>query len=76
MLLRKDAEKELRRQLRIQSETFTDHLDSAVKAKEVELERKFARSLEEKLNEERCKNKVQISAMVGRLRGLDEALKG
>ncbi|XP_071050130.1 MICOS complex subunit Mic60 isoform X2 [Onthophagus taurus] len=73
--LRKDSEHELRLQLKLQSEAFADHLNDAVKTRELELERKLTRAFDEQLTEERCKFKTQVAGMIGRLRGLDGAIK-
>ncbi|KAI4462079.1 mitofilin [Holotrichia oblita] len=73
--LRESNERDLRRQLQMQSEAFTDHLNDALKLKEQELEKKLTRDFDEKILEERCTHKEQLAAMVGRLRGLDQAIK-
>ncbi|GJQ76018.1 hypothetical protein Trydic_g18071 [Trypoxylus dichotomus] len=73
--LRQETESELRRQLRMQSEAFTDHLNDAVKIKEAEVEKRLIRNFDEKVLEERCSYKEQIAKMVGRLRGLDQAIR-
>jgi len=75
LCLRMDSERELRRQLKLQSETFSDHLSDALKVREIEMERDFARHLDEKLTEERCRFKMQLSALAGRVKGMDHALK-
>ncbi|ERL92768.1 hypothetical protein D910_10076 [Dendroctonus ponderosae] len=73
--LRKEAEQELCQQLKRQSQAFNDHLAEAIKMREIEIERLLSRKFDELLEEERCRFKMQISAMVGRLRGLDEGIK-
>lgn len=60
----------------MQSQAFADHLNDAIKLKEQEVEVKLTRDFDEKLLEEKCKHKEQLAAMVGRLRGLDQAIKG
>ncbi|XP_025835941.1 MICOS complex subunit Mic60 isoform X2 [Agrilus planipennis] len=75
LCLRNEAEKELRRQLKLQSEAFADHLDEALKIREAELLREFNRKMDEKLQEEHAKYKKQLAAIVGRLKGMDDALK-
>lgn len=60
----------------MQSEAFTDHLDDAIRTREQEMERLLNRKFDEELQLERTKYKMQVSAMVGRLRGMEEALKG
>lgn len=74
--LRAAAEKDLRRQLKLQSEAFKDHLEDEIKTKEMEIERDLLRKFDEKLEAERCKYKMQLAAIMGRLRGLDLAFKG
>ncbi|KRT79302.1 hypothetical protein AMK59_8514 [Oryctes borbonicus] len=73
--LRQETETELRRQLRMQSEAFADHLNDAVKVKEAEVEKRLIRNFDEKVLEERCSYKEQLAGMIGRLRGLDQAIR-
>lgn len=73
--LRQDSEKELRLQLKSQSQAFSDHLSDAIKAREHEIEKQLLRGYDEKLTKERCKFKEQIAGMIGRLRGLDHAMR-
>ncbi|XP_074027023.1 MICOS complex subunit Mic60 isoform X1 [Leptinotarsa decemlineata] len=73
--LRREAELEMREQLKRQSQAFTDHLEDAVKTREMEIERAFARKFDEMLESERCRFKIQLAAVVGRLKGLDQAIK-
>lgn len=75
LCLRLESERELRRQLKLQSETFSDHLNDALKVREKELQRDFARHLDEKVTEEKCKFQLQLSALTGRVRGMDQAFK-
>lgn len=42
----------------------------------MEIERDLLRKFDEKLEAERCKYKMQLAAIMGRLRGLDQAFKG
>lgn len=76
MQVKCETEEELRRQLKLQSEAFADHLKDAVANKEVEMERLMLKKFDEKLEAERCKFKLQLSAIVGRLRGLESAIEG
>lgn len=73
--LRKEAEQELCQQLKRQSQAFNDHLADAIKVRETEIERLLSRKFDEMLEEERCRFKMQLAAMVGRLKGLDEGIK-
>ncbi|KAL3268175.1 hypothetical protein HHI36_007302 [Cryptolaemus montrouzieri] len=73
--LRKESECYLREQLKRQSQAFADHLEEALLQKEREIDRGLARKFDEKLEEERCRFKMQLAAMIGRLRGLDRTMK-
>lgn len=77
-LFRIQAENEakLRQQLKQQSEAHSDHLQDAVSEKEKELRRIFNRELNEKLSVEQATYKLQLATMLGKLRGMDTALKG
>lgn len=59
-----------------QSEAHTDHLTDALAQKEVEMKRKFQRELDEKITTEQAAYKLQLAAMLGKLKGMDAALKG
>lgn len=72
--LKKQHELELREQLKRQSQTFTDHLEEAVKRRAEEIELELTRKYDELLENERCKAKIQLAAVVGRLKGLDQAI--
>lgn len=74
--MRKEHELELRDALKRQSQTFTDHLEDEVKKREEEIQRCLSRKFDEVLENERSKAKVQMAAVVGRLKGIDEALQG
>lgn len=71
-----ENEAKLRQQLKQQSEAHADHLEDAVNEKEKELRRIFNRELNEKLSVEQATYKLQLASMLGRLRGMDAALKG
>lgn len=71
-----ETERDLRQQLKLQSEAFQDHLNDAIKTREMEIEQNYGRNFDEKLMTERSKFKEQVAAMVGRLRGMDQAMKG
>lgn len=71
-----ENDKELRNKLKVQSQAFADHLSDALKVREDELKRMIGRDFDEKLTEERCRFKAQVAAMVGRLKGMDDAFKG
>lgn len=73
--MRNESEHHLRQRLKTQSEVFNDHLNDALKLREMEVEQIFNRNFDEKITEERCKYKMEVAAMVGRLRGMDQAFK-
>lgn len=74
--LQLETETKLRQQLKKQSEAHADHLEDAVKEKEKELKRVFNRELNEKLSIEQAAFKLQLATMLGKLKGMDAALKG
>ncbi|XP_076301014.1 MICOS complex subunit Mic60-like isoform X2 [Lasioglossum baleicum] len=66
---------EMRRQLRLQEQVHTDHLREALQAKEQEAGRNLNRALNEQSEADGLKYKSQLASIVGRLRGLESALK-
>lgn len=73
--MKKEADCEMREALKRQSQTFADHLAEAIEARAKEIERELTRVFDEQLESERCKFKYQLATMVGRLKGLDHAIK-
>ncbi|XP_049860791.1 MICOS complex subunit Mic60 isoform X2 [Schistocerca gregaria] len=73
--LKAEAERELRTQLKRQAEAHSDHLHDALALREVELSRKYQRTADERIAEEQAKYKLQIASMMGRLKGLETALR-
>uniref|UniRef100_A0A034VL67 MICOS complex subunit MIC60 n=1 Tax=Bactrocera dorsalis TaxID=27457 RepID=A0A034VL67_BACDO len=73
--IRADSEKQLRQQLKKQAEAHSDHLNDAIAMKESEMKRNFTRELEDKLATEKANYKLQLAAMVGKMRGMDAALQ-
>lgn len=71
-----ENEAKLRAQLKKQSEAHVDHLEDALNEKEKELRRVFNRELNEKLSVEQAAYKLQLATMLGKLRGMDSAMKG
>ncbi|XP_030369709.1 MICOS complex subunit Mic60 isoform X2 [Scaptodrosophila lebanonensis] len=69
-----DADKQLRLQLKKQAEAHADHIKDIVTQRETDLTRTFKRELEEKLAAEKANYKLQLAAMLGKLRGMDAAL--
>lgn len=72
---RKTVDDEMRKQLKLQAQIHADHLREALATMERENERKINRALNEQKEDEAIKSKTQLAAVIGRLRGLDEALK-
>jgi mitofilin len=70
-----DVEAEMRQQLKIQAQAHSDHLADVLAVKEKELERHFKKIHNDRLEQEQSAYKMQIGAMLGRLRGIDDALK-
>ncbi|XP_066586355.1 MICOS complex subunit Mic60 isoform X2 [Prorops nasuta] len=75
LIEKKKYEDEMRRQLKLQSQVHSDHLREALTVKEQEMERFLSRALSEQSETDTMKYKTQLGAIVGRLRGLDAALK-
>lgn len=65
----------MRQQLKIQAQAHSDHLADVLTVKEKELERRFKKIHNERLEQEQAAYKMQIGGMLGRLRGIDDALK-
>lgn len=73
--MRTELERDLRNQMKRQSEAHSDHLNDALSQKEAEMKRKFQRELDEKITTEQAAYKLQLAAMLGKLKGMDAALK-
>lgn len=71
-----ENEAKLRQQLKVQSQAHTDHIQDALSEKEKELRRVFNNELNEKLSVEQSAYKLQLATMLGKLKGMDSALKG
>jgi hypothetical protein len=65
-----------RDQLKLQMQVYADHLQEALIVKEREMERKINRLLNEKDEEYAFKAKTEMASVIGKLRGIDEALNG
>lgn len=74
--IQSESEASLRQQLKVQTEAHTDHLQDAISGKERELRRVFEREMNEKLSVEQSTYKIQLATMLGKLKGMDAALKG
>ncbi|XP_014203373.1 MICOS complex subunit Mic60 isoform X2 [Copidosoma floridanum] len=73
--IRKQLDDEMRKQLKLQAQVHADHLREALEAKDREAERKINRVLSEQKENQSVASKMQLAAVIGRLKGLDEALK-
>ncbi|XP_060650069.1 MICOS complex subunit Mic60 [Drosophila nasuta] len=69
-----DADKQLRLQLKKQAEAHTDHIKDIVAQRETDLTRSFKQELEDQLAAAKANYKLQLAAMLGKLRGMDTAL--
>lgn len=65
----------MRKQLQLQSQVHADHLREILSMKDSEMQRMVDRAVSEHSEEETVKYKTQLAAVIGRLRGLDGALK-
>lgn len=73
--IKAEAERNLRDQLKKQIEAHTDHLSDAISQKESEMRRIFNREMDEKLANERASYNTQLAIMLGKIKGMDAALK-
>ncbi|KAM7361738.1 inner membrane mitochondrial protein mitofilin isoform 2-T2 [Cochliomyia hominivorax] len=73
--IRAEAEKQLRQQLKQQAEAHVDHIKDAISSKENEMKRSFSKEMEDKLATEKANYKLQLAAMLGKMRGMDAALQ-
>ncbi|XP_053669452.1 MICOS complex subunit Mic60 [Anopheles marshallii] len=71
---RAELEQQMREQMKRQTEAHIDHLKDALTQKEVEMRRKFQRELDEKITTEQASYKLQLAAMLGKLKGIHNAL--
>lgn len=74
--IRAEAEKDLRLHMKRQAAAHADHLKDVLQQKEAELKRLFDREMNEKLYSEQAAYKEQLAGMLGKLKGMDAALKG
>uniref|UniRef100_A0AAG5CX94 MICOS complex subunit MIC60 n=1 Tax=Anopheles atroparvus TaxID=41427 RepID=A0AAG5CX94_ANOAO len=74
LLTRAELENQIRVQIKRQTEAHIDHLKDALTQKEVEMKRKFHRELDEKISTEQAAYKLQLAAMLGKLKGINKAL--
>jgi mitofilin len=74
--IKAETERNLRDQLKRQIEAHTDHLKDALSQKEAEMRRLFDREMDEKLANERASYNTQLAGMLGKIKGMDAALKG
>lgn len=76
MRIKAETERNLRDQLKKQIEAHTDHLNDALSQKEAEMKRLFNREMDERLANERASYNTQLAIMLGKIKGMDSALKG
>lgn len=69
-------ENELKTQLRRQAEVHKDHLDDVAFLKDKEAERKIQQNISEKVEDLKINYNRQLAKIIGRMKGLDIALKG
>lgn len=74
LLDRAELEQQIREQMKRQTEAHIDHLKDALTQKEAEMKRKFHRELDEKITTEQAAYKLQLAAMLGKLKGINNAL--
>lgn len=74
--MRHEGEQRIRDTLRKQAEAHVDHLNDALKLKESELRRLFERELDDRVSKEKTSYKTQLAAYLGKLKGMEDALKG
>lgn len=73
--IKAETERNLRDQLKKQIEAHTDHLNDALSQKEAEMKRLFNREMDERLANERASYNTQLAIMLGKIKGMDSALK-
>lgn len=71
-----DFENELKTILRRQTEVHNDHLQEVIHLKDKETERKLKQNIEEKVEDMKIRYNRQLARIIGRMKGLDVALKG
>ncbi|XP_029034673.1 MICOS complex subunit Mic60 isoform X4 [Osmia bicornis bicornis] len=71
----KKFDEDMRRQLKLQEQVHTDHIQEVLSLKEQEAERTLKQTLSEQSEADALKHKEQLAAVVGRLQGLETALK-
>jgi len=73
--LQQEKERELNNILKRQADAHGDHVKEVLELKEKEMRRTFERELEEKLSKENANYKNQLAGMIGKLKGMDDAMK-
>lgn len=74
--MRHEGEQRIRETLRKQAEAHVDHLNDALKLKEAEMRRLFERELDDRVTKEKTSYKTQLASFLGKLKGMEDALKG
>ncbi|XP_065207259.1 MICOS complex subunit Mic60 [Planococcus citri] len=70
-----EFENELKNQLKRQAEVYNDHLEEIVYLKDKENERKLHQNINEKVEDMKINYNKQLAKIIGRMKGLDMALK-
>lgn len=74
--IKAESETEMRLQMKRQAAAHSDHLRESVELKAAELKRLYSRELDEKISSEQAAYKLQLATMLGKLKGMNDALKG
>lgn len=72
--LESECNEKVRKQIKLQVEAHSDHLNEAMSMKEKEIERKMKRRLDERVEEEKNRYKTEMGAMISRMQGLNDAM--
>ena len=72
----KKFEEEIRNRMKLQAQVHTDHLREALEMKDKEAQRLIQRALNEQAENASIEYKKQAAVLIGRLKGLEESLKG
>lgn len=74
--IRAAGERKIREALKQQAQAHVDSLNETLKLKEQEIRRVLSRESDEKLLKEKTSYATQLAEMVGKVKGMDAALKG
>lgn len=71
-----DAQRDLKDQVKRLTQAHNENIDETVKLRESELNRQFEKILHEQLSNERLEYQIKLNNMVGKVQGMDAAIKG